>query len=158
MSHFRDAANAFFACLADEHRKVQKDIERDRAPSDELRGQLYGESAGISWALGKAKKMLIPAFLADFTQGPAPKWSRFLPHRTGVWWHWSGDVDEGPLPYHVSKGETDGKPFVHPGQYGQGSFINCDDMRGYWLECCLPLVPLTADERKFLVEKAAGDR
>lgn len=70
-------------------------------------------------------------------------WSKSIPSEGGLYWHWNEDEDCAPVPYNINRGLTDGKTFATPGQYGMISFVNCEDMGGWWMPCQIPAPPMS---------------
>jgi len=69
---------------------------------------------------------------ANPATAPSAKWSKEPPSRQGLYWHWSGDLDAGPIPLSVMWSGFSGKCFVSIGQYGITQAIDCDEYGGYW--------------------------
>lgn len=71
----------------------------------------------------------------------APKWTKDVPKQMGIYWHWNGDEDSAPLPYHVRRSGTDGKCFVTAGQYHIEKAFNCEELGGWWMPIETPELP-----------------
>ncbi|QMI49675.1 hypothetical protein [Burkholderia sp. MBR-1] len=60
------------------------------------------------------------------------KWSKEPPTEQGLYWHWTGDLDSGPIPLNVLWSGSTKKCFVSIGQYGIAQAVDCDKYGGYW--------------------------
>lgn len=70
-------------------------------------------------------------------------WTQDLPKHQALYWHWSGDEDDAPIPLNVHWSGTDNKTFVTAGQYGLTHAILCADYGGWWMPCPTPQPPMS---------------
>lgn len=82
----------------------------------------------------------------------AKTWTRDAPRRQDTYWHWNGDEDCAPLPYHVAYMGHSGKFAVMAGQYGRTHAENCEDMGGWWMLLPTPSTQGAKDQ----IERAGG--
>ncbi len=99
------------------------------------------QSASASAVISAINKYRRIALTARATPEPSCEWTQDVPTRQDTYWHWDGDEDSAPLPYHVLWSGTSNKCFVSYGQYGLDRAIDCDEFGGWWLPCPTPKTP-----------------
>jgi hypothetical protein len=94
---------------------------------------LIGESHGVRF-VNSMCDVAQKAWNAALAASPAAlTWSKEPPTKQGLYWHWTGDLDTGPIPLCVLWSGTKKKCFVPIGQYGIKQPFDCDKYGGYWM-------------------------
>ncbi len=65
-------------------------------------------------------------------------WSATPPQEQGLYWHWSGSVDDAPIVLSVLYSGSNKECFVSIGQYGITKAIFCSEYGGFWASCPQP--------------------
>lgn len=69
------------------------------------------------------------------------RWNKEPPSAQGLYWHWSGDVDDSPIVLSILYSGTKKECFVSVGQYGINNAVFCGKYGGYWSACVEPALP-----------------
>lgn len=69
-------------------------------------------------------------------------WSATPPQEQGLYWHWSGRVDDAPIVLSVLYSGGKKECFVSIGQYGIAKAIFCSEYGGFWANCPQPELPI----------------
>lgn len=69
-------------------------------------------------------------------------WSATPPKEQGLYWHWSGSVDDAPIVLSVLYSGSKKECFVSIGQYGIRKAIFCSEYGGFWASCRQPELPI----------------
>lgn len=69
-------------------------------------------------------------------------WSATSPQEQGLYWHWSGSVDDAPIVLSVLYSGSKKECFVSIGQYGITKAIFCSEYGGFWASCPQPELPI----------------
>lgn len=80
----------------------------------------------------------VPTQLASRIGGFAEVWSSEPPTEQGLYWHWSGQKGDSPIPLNVLWSGTVNRCFVSRGQYGIDSAVFCEKYGGLWRQAILP--------------------
>ncbi len=69
------------------------------------------------------------------------RWTKNVPTKQGVYWHWSGSHDDAPLVVYVMYSGTKKECFVSAGQLGLTKAVYCSEYGGLWANCIPPKLP-----------------